>query len=203
MLRDIAEQFQRWLKEWSDKRNIPAAGGAGSHDDRGRRQQKESLASSNRQSLGGPVQLRYEQPAMGTEFVRICPYLPFSARVCLNQHHCWPSGLRTPHVVWHFGVNAQFDRVSARPARSSIGEPNSANELPAAMPICAWTRSMPVTISVTLVELNARLTTRASRGSLSHCPPVQRDFTTCSEDRFCGFEYTMTSSKLTKNSYAP
>ncbi len=25
VLRDIAEQFQRWLKEWSDKRNIPVA----------------------------------------------------------------------------------------------------------------------------------------------------------------------------------
>jgi hypothetical protein len=23
----------------------------------------------------------------GRMFVRICPYLPFSARVCLNQHH--------------------------------------------------------------------------------------------------------------------
>jgi hypothetical protein len=25
VLRDIAEQFQRWLKEWSDKRNIAVA----------------------------------------------------------------------------------------------------------------------------------------------------------------------------------
>ena len=31
----------------------------------------------------------------GRMFVRMCPYLPFSARICLNQHH-WPSfGVRS------------------------------------------------------------------------------------------------------------
>ena len=30
----------------------------------------------------------------GRMFVRMCPYFPFSARVCLNQHHWLASRLR-------------------------------------------------------------------------------------------------------------
>jgi hypothetical protein len=30
----------------------------------------------------------------GRMFVRICPYLPFSARVCLNQHHWLANRMR-------------------------------------------------------------------------------------------------------------
>jgi hypothetical protein len=52
----------------------------------------------------------------GRMFVRISPYLPFSARVCLNQHH-WVAN-RTPpailkHAVWSQsgdGITIQLKR---------------------------------------------------------------------------------------------
>ena len=104
-LRDIAEQFQRWLKGWSEKRNIPVAEGperpprrlrqalfqrgtprchrghcqsarTGAHHDGDRRQQGEPMAPSDRQPLGGPVQLLYQRPAMGTD---VCPHLSLPA----------------------------------------------------------------------------------------------------------------------------
>ena len=34
----------------------------------------------------------------GRMFVRICPYLPFSARVCLNQHHWLANRMRTEDI---------------------------------------------------------------------------------------------------------
>lgn len=37
----------------------------------------------------------------GRMFVRMCPYLPFSARVCLNQHHWLANRLREENI--HFG----------------------------------------------------------------------------------------------------
>jgi hypothetical protein len=35
----------------------------------------------------------------GRLLVRVCPYFPFSARVCLNQHHGLANRLRTVMVV--------------------------------------------------------------------------------------------------------
>ena len=40
----------------------------------------------------------------GRMFVRICPYLPFSARVCLNQHHWLANRLREEDI--DFGKNS-------------------------------------------------------------------------------------------------
>ena len=34
----------------------------------------------------------------GRMFVRICPYLPFSARVCLNQHHFLANWMRSEGI---------------------------------------------------------------------------------------------------------
>jgi hypothetical protein len=51
------------------------------------------LQTSNRWHLqiaeGWVVQYNFyvNDDRWGRMFVRVCPYLPFSARVCLNQHH--------------------------------------------------------------------------------------------------------------------
>jgi hypothetical protein len=39
-------------------------------------------------------------------FVRICPYLPFSARVCLNQHHWLANRMRTEGIDFKQCSNA-------------------------------------------------------------------------------------------------
>jgi hypothetical protein len=47
----------------------------------------------------------------GWMFVRICPYLPFSARVCLNQHHWLANQMREEGIDFKQCANA-FTRCS-------------------------------------------------------------------------------------------
>jgi hypothetical protein len=42
----------------------------------------------------------------GRMFVRVCPYLPFSARVCLNQHHWLANKLRAQGIDFEQSANA-------------------------------------------------------------------------------------------------
>ena len=42
----------------------------------------------------------------GRMFVRICPYLPFSARVCLNQHHFLANWMRSEGIDFEQRSNA-------------------------------------------------------------------------------------------------
>jgi hypothetical protein len=115
-LRDIAEQFQRWLKGWSEKRNIPVAEAPkGRRDDfveayfRGANPDQVVVIVKAREparimmAIGDSKTNRWHlqianrwvvqynfyinDRQRGRMFVRICPYLPFSARACLNQHH--------------------------------------------------------------------------------------------------------------------
>ena len=39
-------------------------------------------------------------------FVRMCPYLPFSARVCLNQHHWLANRMREEGIDFRQCANA-------------------------------------------------------------------------------------------------
>jgi hypothetical protein len=115
VLRAIAEQFKQWLKglgrkpgytEWGAPNGPcdefvdryfkrakpaqvvivltarePARIMTGSATNR----RTARLAPSVRGSMGRPVQLLHHRPGVGTMFVRICPFIPFSARVCLPQ----------------------------------------------------------------------------------------------------------------------
>jgi hypothetical protein len=47
----------------------------------------------------------------GRMFVRICPYLPFSARVCLNQHHWLANWMRSEGIDFEQRSNAFLDAV--------------------------------------------------------------------------------------------
>ena len=42
----------------------------------------------------------------GRMFVRVCPYFPFSARVCLNQHHWLANRLREERIPFQQCSNA-------------------------------------------------------------------------------------------------
>jgi len=55
----------------------------------------------------------------GRMFVRMCPYLPFSARICLNQHHWLANRLRENSIGFKQLANAFLkcaapDRLQAR-----------------------------------------------------------------------------------------
>ena len=117
VLRYIADQFQRWLKGWSEKRNIPVADAPkGRRDDfvdpyfkgadldavviilKAREPARIMTAIGDSKANRWHLQIANRWVVQynfyindlqwGRMFVRICPYLPFSARVCLNQHHC-------------------------------------------------------------------------------------------------------------------
>jgi hypothetical protein len=57
--------------------------------------------------------------AWGRLFVRMCPYFPFSARVCLNQHHWIANKLRTEGIAFRQCTNAFL----------SCGDPTRLQEL--------------------------------------------------------------------------
>ena len=114
-LRDIAQQFQNWVKNRCREMGRPGsgcAGGAGAttlsiptlssqdrrgsgdsksqgtgpdHDCHRRRRHRWHLQLAQRWIV--QYNFYINDHHWGRMFVRICPYLPFSARVCLNQHH--------------------------------------------------------------------------------------------------------------------
>ena len=140
-LRGIAEQFQHWLKGWSEKRNIPVV-----EAPKGRRDDFVDPYFKGARPDAVVVILKAREPARimtavgdskanrwhlqianrwvvqynfyindrqwGRMFVRICPYLPFSARVCLNQHHWLANRMREDGIDFKQCANA-FLKCSA------------------------------------------------------------------------------------------
>src|ERR1700676_4652893 len=122
-LRDIADQFQRWVTERAEKRSIPIV-----EAPKGRRDEfvdpyferakpdaivailKAREPARIMTAIGDKVANRWHlqfaqrwviqynfyinDRNWGRMFVRVCPYLPFSARICLNQHHWLANRMR-------------------------------------------------------------------------------------------------------------
>jgi len=61
-------------------------------------------------------------------FVRMCPYLPFSARVCLNQHHWLANRLREEGIDFEQRSNA-FLRCSAPDRLQELADTVTAEDL--------------------------------------------------------------------------
>ncbi len=143
-LRGITDHFQQWLKAWSAKRNIPVLEAPkGRRDEfvepyfkgaepdqvvvvlKAREPARIMIAigdkASNRWHLQFAerwvVQYNFyvNDERWGRMFVRMCPYLPFSARVCLNQHHWLANRMREEGVDFHQRSNAFMG--CARPER--------------------------------------------------------------------------------------
>ena len=135
VLRDIAEQFQRWLKEWSEKRDIPVMEASqGRRDDfvdpyfkgadpdavvivlKAREPARIMTAIGDSKTNRWHLQIAnrwvvqynfyINDRQWGRMFVRICPYLPFSARVCLNQHHWLANRMREEGIEFKQCANA-------------------------------------------------------------------------------------------------
>jgi hypothetical protein len=64
----------------------------------------------------------------GRMFVRMCPYLPFSARVCLNQHHWLASRMRKEDIDFEQCSNA-FLRCSAPERLQELADTLTAEDL--------------------------------------------------------------------------
>ena len=101
-LTEIADQFQYWVKNRSAKWDAPILEPPDGDDDESRRNRfvepariliaiggkdNESPHLEYKQRWVNQYNFYVNDPHWGPMFVRMCPYFPFSARVCLNQHH--------------------------------------------------------------------------------------------------------------------
>jgi hypothetical protein len=140
-LRDIAEQFQRWVKERAAKHNIPIVEAPkGRRDEfvtpyfeRAKPDQVVAILKAREPArimtaIGDKAANRWHlQLAQrwviqynfyindrdwGRMFVRMCPYFPFSSRICLNQHHWLANRMREQGIAFKQLTNA-FLRCSA------------------------------------------------------------------------------------------
>jgi hypothetical protein len=134
-LRTIAEQFQLWIKGRCAKRNIPILEAPkGRRDDfvdpyfKGAKPDAVVVVLKAREparimiaigeKTAGRWHLELSQrwvvqynvyindSQWGRMFVRMCPYLPFSARVCLNQHHWLANRMRQEGIKFVQRANA-------------------------------------------------------------------------------------------------
>ena len=135
LLRGIAEQFQSWVKNRSLKWRAPIVEApAGRRDEfvapYFRRAQPDQVVVILKAreparimiAIGKPLANRWHlqitqrwvvqynfyvnDRRWGRIFVRMCPYFPFSARVCLNQHHWLANRLREERIPFQQCSNA-------------------------------------------------------------------------------------------------
>ena len=144
VLRDIATQFQNWVVNRSQKWDVPILEAPESRRDefikpyfrkakpdtvvaivKGREPARIMIAIGNKKDDRWHLQIAQRwvvqynfyvnDKRWGPMFVRMCPYLPFSARVCLNQHHWLAQRMQEEGIDFQQCTNA-FLRC-AHPAR--------------------------------------------------------------------------------------
>jgi len=161
-LTEIADQFQHWVKNRSEKWSAPILEppeGTGDDSRRDRlldayfqnpkpnqvvailkaREPARILVAIGDKNNDSP-HLEYKQrwvnqfnfyvndSRWGRMFIRMCPYFPFSARVCLNQHHWLAARMNEEGIVFQQSTNA-FLKCS-NPARlQELADSLSARDL--------------------------------------------------------------------------
>jgi len=139
-LTEIADQFQYWLKNRSEKWAAPILEPPEGEGDEGRRDRFLDAYFQNAKPNQVVAILKAREPARilvaigdkdndcphleykqrwvnqfnfyvndahwGRMFVRMCPYFPFSARVCLNQHHWLAMRMREEGIDFQQSTNA-------------------------------------------------------------------------------------------------
>ena len=135
VLRGAAEQFQGWVKEQADKWNTPIVEAPkGRRDEfvepyfsaakpdqvvvilKAREPARIMTAIGDKKVNRWHLQIAdrwvvqynfyVNDQRWGRMFVRMCPYLPFSARVCLNQHHWLANRMREEGIDFQQCSNA-------------------------------------------------------------------------------------------------
>lgn len=144
MLHDVASQFQNWVVNRSQKWGAPILDTPEDRRDKfldpyflnakpnqvvaivkGREPARIMIAIGNKKDNRWHLQfaqrwvVQYNfyvnDQRWGRMFVRMCPYLPFSARVCLNQHHWLAARMREEGIDFQQCTNAFLK--CANPAR--------------------------------------------------------------------------------------
>jgi hypothetical protein len=139
-LTEIADQFQYWLKNRSEKWGVPILEPPDGNGDDSRRDKfldpyfqnakpnqvvailkarepaRILVAIGDRNNDSPHLEFKQRwvnqfnfylnDPHWGRMFVRMCPYFPFSARVCLNQHHWLAIRMRQEGIDFQQCTNA-------------------------------------------------------------------------------------------------
>jgi hypothetical protein len=145
VLTDIADQFSNWVKNRSEKWSAPILEEPeGRRDDflepyfkKAKPDQVVAILKAREPArimtaIGTPKENRWHlqmaqrwvvqynfyvnDARWGKMFVRMCPFFPFSARVCLNQHHWLANRMREENISFNKSSNAflkcgNFDRL--------------------------------------------------------------------------------------------
>ena len=154
-LRDIAEQFGNWVKNRCQKWGAPILEAPeGRRDDfvdrffRGAKPDQIVVILKAREPARIMIAIGSEQHwflqlaqrwivqynfyindrRWGRMFVRMCPYLPFSARVCLNQHHWLANRMREQAIDFRQCSNA-FLRCSQPQKLQELADSLTAQDL--------------------------------------------------------------------------
>jgi hypothetical protein len=157
ILRSAAEQFQVWVKEQAGEWNAPIVEAPkGRRDEfvdpyfKGARPDQIVVILKAREparimtAIGDKKANRWHlqiadrwivqynfyvnDQRWGRMFVRICPYLPFSARVCLNQHHWLANRMREEGVDFQQCSNA-FRKCAAPQRLQELANSLTAEDL--------------------------------------------------------------------------
>ncbi|MBV8128521.1 MAG: hypothetical protein JO114_12825 [Planctomycetaceae bacterium] len=156
-LRGIADQFQQWIKGRCAKRNIPILEAPKVRRDdfvgpyfKGAKPDQVVVVLKAREpartmiAIGDKTVGRWHlelsqrwvvqynvyinDSQWGRLFVRVCPYLPFSARVCLNQHHWLANRMRQEGIKFVQRANA-FLKCAAPKRLQELADSLTAHDL--------------------------------------------------------------------------
>ena len=157
LLHEIADQSKNWVTNRSQKWNAPILEAPeGRRDDfmdpyfkrakpdevvailRAREPARILIANGNKKDDRWHLQLAQRwviqynfyinDARWGRMFVRVCPYFPFSARVCLNQHHWLANRMREERIHFQQCSNA-FSMCSDAKRLQEISDSLSARDL--------------------------------------------------------------------------
>ena len=135
LLHGIADHFQKWLKGWTENAKVPVVDAPkGRRDEfvepyfkrakpdaivvvlKAREPARIMIAIGDKTTDRWHLELSQRwvvqynvyinDARWGRMFVRMCPYLPFSARVCLNQHHWLANRMREDGIRFQQCANA-------------------------------------------------------------------------------------------------
>jgi hypothetical protein len=135
LLHGIADHFQKWLKGWTENAKVPVLDAPkGRRDEfvepyfrrakpdaivvvlKAREPARIMIAIGDKTADRWHLELSQRwviqynvyinDARWGRMFVRMCPYLPFSARVCVNQHHWLANRMREEGIGFQQCANA-------------------------------------------------------------------------------------------------
>jgi hypothetical protein len=164
VLREIATQFHNWVINRSKKWGVPILGAPDGRRDefvqpyfkaakpdqvvcilKAREPARIMTAIGTRKENRWHLELKQRwvdqynfyinDDQWGRIFVRVCPYFPFSARVCLNQHHWIANRLLRPGVRFRQSTNA-FTSCSDPAVLQEIADSLTAQDLSRCA--CKW-----------------------------------------------------------------